>query len=57
MEFCGVSIFLGYAKNENSPWSSNLTVSPDSNFFRHMVDEEALCSFATTEVLFSLSLP
>ena len=57
MEFCGVSIFLGYAKNENSPSSSNLAVSPHSSSFRSMVNEEALCSFATTEVLFILSLP
>ena len=57
MEFSGVSIFLEYAKNENSPWSSNLSVSPNSNSLRSMVDEEALCGFATTEALLSLSLP
>ena len=56
MEFSGVSIFLEYAKNENSPSSSNLRISPNSNSFRSMVDEEALCGFATTEALFSLSL-
>ena len=45
MEFSGVSIFLEYAKNENSPSSSNLRVSPNSNSCWSMVDEEALYGF------------